>query len=128
MIDAGLTHGDFYRHFSGKDELYAAAVRQFLCKKAPAPWQKQREPTRVTKSDAQGRRRLSLATTLRRSRRVLPVARDGLRCRTPRGDREGRLPIGRGAACQGKTHPSPRVLARCAGTNVPIKLHLSPRA
>ena len=52
MIDAGLTHGGFYRHFSGKDELYAAAVRQFLCKKAPAPWQKQREPTRVAKSDA----------------------------------------------------------------------------
>jgi TetR/AcrR family transcriptional repressor of nem operon len=53
MTDAGLTHGGFYRHFSGKDELYAAAVRQFLCKKAPAPWQKQREPNRVTKSDAQ---------------------------------------------------------------------------
>jgi AcrR family transcriptional regulator len=53
MIDAGLTHGGFYRHFSGKDELYAAAVRQFLCKKAPAPWQKQRERSAVTKSDAQ---------------------------------------------------------------------------
>ena len=39
MTDAGLTHGGFYRHFTGKDELYAAAVRQFLCKKAPAPWQ-----------------------------------------------------------------------------------------
>lgn len=53
MIDAGLTHGGFYRHFSGKDELYAAAVRQFLCKKAPAPWQKQRERSAVTKPDAQ---------------------------------------------------------------------------
>ena len=53
MTDAGLTHGGFYRHFSGKDELYAAAVRQFLCKKAPAPWQKQREPTAVTKSHAE---------------------------------------------------------------------------
>ena len=39
MTDAGLTHGGFYRHFSGKDELYAAAVRQFLCKETPAPWQ-----------------------------------------------------------------------------------------
>src|SRR6266849_6607428 len=39
MTHAGLTHGGFYRHFTGKDELYAAAVRQFLCKKAPAPWQ-----------------------------------------------------------------------------------------
>ena len=53
MTDAGLTHGGFYRHFSGKDELYAAAVRQFLCKKAPAPWQKQRERSAVMKSDAQ---------------------------------------------------------------------------
>jgi TetR/AcrR family transcriptional regulator, transcriptional repressor for nem operon len=32
MANAGLTHGGFYRQFSGKDELYAAAVRQFLCK------------------------------------------------------------------------------------------------
>ena len=47
MSDAGLTHGGFYRHFSGKDELYAAAVRQFLCKKAPAPWQARRRPTAV---------------------------------------------------------------------------------
>ena len=53
MTEVGLTHGGFYRHFSGKDELYAAAVRQFLCKKAPAAWQKQREPTAVTKSQAQ---------------------------------------------------------------------------
>jgi TetR/AcrR family transcriptional repressor of nem operon len=53
MTEVGLTHGGFYRHFSGKDELYAAAVRQFLCKKAPAAWQKQREPTAVTKSHAQ---------------------------------------------------------------------------
>src|SRR5262245_65620506 len=29
MSDAGLTHGGFYRHFAGKEELYAAAVRQF---------------------------------------------------------------------------------------------------
>jgi hypothetical protein len=54
MTDAGLTHGGFYRHFSAKDELYAAAVRQFLCKKAPSPWQKQREPTRVTRSVDKG--------------------------------------------------------------------------
>src|SRR5262245_50270947 len=53
MSDAGLTHGGFYRHFSGKDELYAAAVRQFLCKKTPAAWQKRREPTLVTKAHAQ---------------------------------------------------------------------------
>src|SRR5215208_4547904 len=52
MSDAGLTHGGFYRHFSGKDELYAAAVRQFLCKKTPAVWQK-REARAVTKSHAQ---------------------------------------------------------------------------
>jgi TetR/AcrR family transcriptional regulator, transcriptional repressor for nem operon len=53
MSDAGLTHGGFYRHFAGKEELYAAAVRQFLCKKAPAAWQKQREPSAVTKHRAQ---------------------------------------------------------------------------
>src|SRR5262249_37309887 len=53
MSRAGLTHGGFYRHFSGKDELYAAAVRQFLCRKTPAPWQKRREPAAVTKTRAQ---------------------------------------------------------------------------
>ena len=54
MSEAGLTHGGFYRHFSGKDELYAAAVRQFLCKKAPEPWQSQRrDPRAVAKPRAQ---------------------------------------------------------------------------
>jgi TetR/AcrR family transcriptional regulator, transcriptional repressor for nem operon len=53
MSHAGLTHGGFYRHFSCKDELYAAAVRQFLCKKKPAAWQKRREPSAVTKTRAE---------------------------------------------------------------------------
>jgi len=53
MNDVGLTHGGFYRHFTGKDELYAAAVRQFLCTKTPAAWQKRRQPSSVTKSHAQ---------------------------------------------------------------------------
>jgi TetR/AcrR family transcriptional regulator, transcriptional repressor for nem operon len=53
MRHAGLTHGGFYRHFSCKDELYAAAVRQFLCKKKPAAWQKPRKLTAVTKPHAQ---------------------------------------------------------------------------
>lgn len=39
MTHAGLTHGGFYRHFSGKDEVYAEAVRQFMCKTGPDPWQ-----------------------------------------------------------------------------------------
>ena len=30
--------GGFYRHFSKKDELYAEAVRRFLCDDAPKPW------------------------------------------------------------------------------------------
>jgi AcrR family transcriptional regulator len=51
MTEVGLTHGGFYRHFSGKDELYAAAVRQFLCTKTPAGWQSRRAA--VTKSHAQ---------------------------------------------------------------------------
>ena len=33
MTHAGLTHGGFYRHFSGKDEVYVEAIRYFLCKK-----------------------------------------------------------------------------------------------
>lgn len=53
MSNAGLTHGGFYRHFTGKDELYAAAVRQFLCKKTPAAWQKRRKPSAITKPHAQ---------------------------------------------------------------------------
>jgi len=39
MTHAGLTHGGFYRHFSGKDEVYAEAVRYFACKETPDPWQ-----------------------------------------------------------------------------------------
>jgi TetR/AcrR family transcriptional repressor of nem operon len=39
MNDAGLTRGGFYRHFNAKEDLYADAVRQFLCKIDPEPWQ-----------------------------------------------------------------------------------------
>jgi TetR/AcrR family transcriptional regulator, transcriptional repressor for nem operon len=39
MTEAGLTHGGFYRHFGGKDELYAEAVRQFLHKEVKEGWQ-----------------------------------------------------------------------------------------
>jgi len=39
MDNAGLTRGGFYRHFMNKDELYAEAVRRFLCTDAPKPWQ-----------------------------------------------------------------------------------------
>jgi TetR/AcrR family transcriptional repressor of nem operon len=39
MSAAGLSHGGFYRHFSSKSDLYAAAVRRFLCQEAPKPWQ-----------------------------------------------------------------------------------------
>jgi TetR/AcrR family transcriptional repressor of nem operon len=39
MENAGLTRGGFYRHFRDKDELYAEAVRWFLCTDAPKPWQ-----------------------------------------------------------------------------------------
>ena len=40
MANAGLTHGGFYRHFEGKDELYATAIQHFLCGQEPEPWQK----------------------------------------------------------------------------------------
>ncbi len=39
MADAGLTRGGFYKHFSAKDELYQAAVVQFICSDAPEAWQ-----------------------------------------------------------------------------------------
>jgi TetR/AcrR family transcriptional repressor of nem operon len=54
MENAGLTHGGFYRHFSDKDELYAEAVRWFLCAEAPKPWQ--RPPTAASKRKPRGHR------------------------------------------------------------------------
>jgi TetR/AcrR family transcriptional regulator, transcriptional repressor for nem operon len=42
MVQAGLTHGGFYRHFASKDELYAEAVRHFLRQEAYPRWQKGR--------------------------------------------------------------------------------------
>ena len=42
MKAAGLSHGGFYRHFKGKDELYAEAVRNFLHPDVQEPWQKPR--------------------------------------------------------------------------------------
>jgi AcrR family transcriptional regulator len=39
MANAGLSHGGFYRHFGSKADLYAEAVRRFLCQEAPEPWQ-----------------------------------------------------------------------------------------
>ncbi len=39
MEDAGLTRGGFYKHFSAKDELYQAAVVQFICNDTPEDWQ-----------------------------------------------------------------------------------------
>ena len=40
MAQAGLTRGGFYKHFNTKEELYADAVRQFLCMEPPERWQK----------------------------------------------------------------------------------------
>jgi TetR/AcrR family transcriptional repressor of nem operon len=39
MQHAGLTRGGFYKHFDTKDQLYAHAVRQFLCLERPERWQ-----------------------------------------------------------------------------------------
>jgi TetR/AcrR family transcriptional repressor of nem operon len=44
MENAGLTRGGFYRHFRDKDELYAEAIRRFLCTDAPKPWQPKPQP------------------------------------------------------------------------------------
>ena len=53
MTHAGLTHGGFYRHFSGKDEVCAEAVRHFGCKKTPDPWQAKQAAIGAGKSRAQ---------------------------------------------------------------------------
>jgi AcrR family transcriptional regulator len=42
MDHAGLTRGGFYRHFRDKSQLYAEAVRWFLCPAAPKPWRRPR--------------------------------------------------------------------------------------
>jgi AcrR family transcriptional regulator len=39
MSEAGLTHGGFYKHFAAKEDLYQAAVLQFICGDAPERWQ-----------------------------------------------------------------------------------------
>jgi AcrR family transcriptional regulator len=39
MADAGLTRGGFYNHFETKEELYAEAIRQFICD-GPEAWQR----------------------------------------------------------------------------------------
>ena len=43
MAEAGFSHGGFYRHFDSKEELYAEAIRYFLCKEVPEPWQTTRD-------------------------------------------------------------------------------------
>jgi TetR/AcrR family transcriptional repressor of nem operon len=40
MKQAGLTRGGFYKHFKAKEQLYAHAVRQFLCLDQPERWQR----------------------------------------------------------------------------------------
>jgi len=39
MGEAGLTHGGFYKHFAAKEDLYQAAVLQFICEDRPERWQ-----------------------------------------------------------------------------------------
>ena len=51
MENAGLTHGGFYRHFKDKDELYAEAVRWFLCEEAPKPWRRPRRNGRKRRAE-----------------------------------------------------------------------------
>lgn len=50
MDGAGLTHGGFYRHFRDKEELYAEAVRWFLCEEAPKPWQQPHRNARKSRA------------------------------------------------------------------------------
>jgi len=53
MSAAGLSHGGFYRHFTSKADLYAEAVRRFLCQDAPKPWQTRQRTESGPKSRAQ---------------------------------------------------------------------------
>jgi TetR/AcrR family transcriptional repressor of nem operon len=39
MDAAGLTRGGFYKHFAAKEDLYQAAVLQFICNEVPEDWQ-----------------------------------------------------------------------------------------
>jgi TetR/AcrR family transcriptional repressor of nem operon len=39
MEEAGLTRGGFYKHFAAKEDLYQAAVLQFICNDVPEAWQ-----------------------------------------------------------------------------------------
>jgi AcrR family transcriptional regulator len=40
MAEAGLTRGGFYKHFAAKEDLYAEAVLEFICKEAPDAWER----------------------------------------------------------------------------------------
>jgi TetR/AcrR family transcriptional repressor of nem operon len=40
MDEAGLTRGGFYKHFAAKEDLYQAAVLQFICNEVPEAWQR----------------------------------------------------------------------------------------
>jgi AcrR family transcriptional regulator len=51
MHHAGLSHGGFYRHFRDKSQLYAEAVRWFLCEQAPKPWQRQGRRSRKSRAE-----------------------------------------------------------------------------
>lgn len=53
MDHAGLTRGGFYRHFRDKSQLYAEAVRWFLCPEAPKPWQGRSKRKRQSKRKAE---------------------------------------------------------------------------
>ena len=96
MAAAGLTHGGFYRHFAGKEELYAEAVRHFLRKEAPARWQKRRAgaPAGPAVRALRGRR-LSVARSPRRRRGLLSADRPVVRRRARRRERQGGLSGGR---------------------------------
>jgi TetR/AcrR family transcriptional repressor of nem operon len=40
MADAGLTRGGFYKHFATKEELYAEAITDFICR-GPETWRRE---------------------------------------------------------------------------------------
>ena len=132
MENAGLTRGGFYRHFRDKDELYAEAVRRFLCTDAPKPWQ--------PKSSHQGWRASHGASAslmpispgpLRRPRDVLPLDRSAIGCHARQrcsersvsrgiGEADRHFPgrLGRAAAARARTCPCGSMCRRRRGAEV----------
>ena len=115
MGEAGLTRGGFYKHFAAKEDLYQAAVLQFICNDMPEPWQREH-----VDPDARGTALARMIVdaylsqrALRRPRRLLPDDRAALRRVARQRRREGGLPPGAGHDGAARSRRTCRRRARC---------------